>query len=145
MSRRGLLLVAHGSRRRDANGEVRRLAGRLGARLAGPFELSGCAFLELAEPSLATGLRALVERGADEIVILPYFLAAGRHVADDIPAIVGAARAEHPSVRFRLQPYLGTSDGLVELLARTANRALRNADAASADATARYPPPTSCA
>lgn len=121
MSRRGLLLVAHGSRRQAANDEVRRLAARLRARLRREFELTECAFLELAEPGIPAGLHALVEGGARDIVILPYFLVAGNHVANDIPAIVDAARARYPSVRLQVKPYLGASDALIELLARAAN------------------------
>jgi len=53
---KSLLLVAHGSRRKAFNGEIRPLAGRLRAA-ADSFDHLACAFLKLAEPSNPDGLR----------------------------------------------------------------------------------------
>src|SRR4030095_9343241 len=44
----------------------------------------------------------LVERGAREIVVHPYFLSPGRHTRGDIPVEVQAAAAEHPGISFRI-------------------------------------------
>ena len=43
-------------------------------------------------------------RGATEIVAFPYFLAAGTHVAQDIPEAIAEFSAEHPAVKVRLTP-----------------------------------------
>ncbi|MHB1186063.1 sirohydrochlorin chelatase [Thiobacillus sp.] len=43
-------------------------------------------------------------RGATEIVAFPYFLAAGTHVAQDIPEAIAELSAEHPAVKVRLTP-----------------------------------------
>ncbi len=113
---KSLLLVAHGSRRTASNDEVRALTERLRTSNTA-FEHIACAFLELAEPSIPDGLRQAVGAGADEIVVLPYFLSAGRHVVTDIPAEVDQVRAEYPHVTMRIAPYLGAAGGIVELLA----------------------------
>lgn len=107
-----LLIVAHGSRREASNDEVRRLAERV-RTLCGP-EVAGVevAFLELAEPSIPEGLARCAAAGADEIVVFPYFLAAGTHVAQDIPEAVDEFAQAHPQVRVRLTPHLGASDAL---------------------------------
>lgn len=107
-----LLIVAHGSRREASNAEVRALAERVRV-LCGP-QIAGVevAFLELAEPSIPEGLARCATAGADEIVVFPYFLAAGTHVARDIPEAVGDFAQAHPQVRVRLTPQLGTSDAL---------------------------------
>ncbi|RJS90956.1 sirohydrochlorin chelatase [Salinisphaera sp. Q1T1-3] len=114
--KKSLLLVAHGSRRAASNDEVRTLTDRLRADAASDFADIACAFLELADPSIPDGLAELAERGAEHITVLPYFLAAGRHVAEDIPAEVETARAAHPEVAIEIAPYLGTSDALPRLL-----------------------------
>ena len=44
------------------------------------------AFLELAEPDLPGAVRRLAARGADRIVVIPYFLTMGRHVELDFAA-----------------------------------------------------------
>ena len=46
------------------------------------------AHMEIAKPSIHDALAALLDEGVDEIVCHPYFLSPGRHVKQDIPAIV---------------------------------------------------------
>ena len=113
---KALLVVAHGSRRAESNDEVRQLTARLERQADGAYGHVRSAFLELAEPSIPDGLRAAVRAGACEVVVLPYFLSAGRHVVKDIPAAVDSVRREYPDIKITLAPYLGASTGLVELL-----------------------------
>ncbi len=121
--KKSLLLVAHGSRRESSNQEVRELAARLGERAGGYYDWVTCAFLELAKPSIPDGIDGCVARGADQVVVLPYFLVAGRHVVEDIPALVEPRRVVHPQVEITIAPYLGATPGLEELLlARATNR-----------------------
>jgi sirohydrochlorin ferrochelatase len=116
---KALLLVAHGSRRAASNDEVRDLTRQL-REVGGSFQHVACAFLELAEPSIPDGLRAAIAAGADEVVVLPYFLSAGRHVVTDIPAEVAVVQAEYPDVSIRVAPYLGAADGVVQILLQQA-------------------------
>ncbi|HEX5515803.1 MAG TPA: CbiX/SirB N-terminal domain-containing protein [Gammaproteobacteria bacterium] len=112
-----LIMVAHGSRVRASNDEVRLLTAALAARVADRYQHTATAFLELADPSIGAAIDAAVAAGAREVVILPYFLAAGAHVARDIPAIVQERQVAHPTITIRLADYLGKLPGLVELLA----------------------------
>lgn len=112
---KSLLVVAHGSRRQESNHEIRQLAGKLRG-LENQYDLIECAFLELAEPSIADGLRQLIQAGSEDIVVLPYFLSAGRHVAVDIPGEVSRVREEYPAVSIQLAPYLGAASGIPGLL-----------------------------
>lgn len=111
-----LLLIAHGSRREASNDEVRDLTVRLRTAGAGRFHEVDCAFLELAEPSIPDGIQRLIDGGAQVVTVLPYFLAAGRHVIQDVPELVAEKRADHPEVDIRIAPYLGTSDEIPRLL-----------------------------
>ena len=104
-----LLIIAHGSRRAASNDEVRQLADQLRAHAGRAYEQVEAAFLELAEPSIPAGLAALAAQGATEIVAFPYFLAAGTHVAQDIPEAIAEFTAAHPAVKVRLTPHLGAS------------------------------------
>ena len=111
-----LLLIAHGSRREASNTEVRELATRL-ERLAGNH--FGCvipAFLELAEPDIPTGVGLCAKYGATTITAVPYFLAAGRHVAEDIPAELEKAAHKHPAITIQQSNYLGRHESITELL-----------------------------
>lgn len=107
-----LLIIAHGSRRAASNDEVRQLAERVRTHAGKAYDHVETAFLELAEPSIPDGLAALAARGASEIVAFPYFLAAGTHVAHDIPETIAAFSAAHPAVTVRMTPHLGASDTL---------------------------------
>lgn len=113
---KSLLLVAHGSRRAASNDEIRELTRRLAERAGEAYDLVDCAFLELVEPSIGDGIQRCVDRGATEVVVVPYFLSAGRHVAEDIPAEVEVKQRQHPDVRIRIAPYLGQNERMAELL-----------------------------
>lgn len=112
---KSLLVVAHGSRRQESNDEVREIAGRLSA-IENQYDRIDCAFLELADPSIPDGLRQLIAAGSDEVVVLPYFLSAGRHVVTDIPNEIEIVRNECPDVTIHLAPYLGSAPGIAKLL-----------------------------
>ena len=118
---RSLLLVAHGSRRAESNAEIGRLAARLAERAGARFDLVEHAFLELAEPSIPDGVTRCVGHGATEVNVVPYFLARGTHVAEDIPEQIDIARAAHPETDIRITDYLGTSDALVDVLVALAD------------------------
>ena len=104
-----LLIIAHGSRRAASNDEVRRLAEQVRAQPDLAYRHVEAAFLELAEPGIGDGLAALAAKGETEIVAFPYFLAAGTHMAQDIPEAIAGFSAAYPAVKVRLTPHLGAS------------------------------------
>jgi uroporphyrin-III C-methyltransferase len=104
----GILVVGHGSRRREANDDVRAAAHAIAEH--GGFQLVEPAFLEIEHPNIRESFARLVERGAREVVVHPYFLSPGRHTRGDVPVEVQAAAAEHPGVSFRIsEPLSGHS------------------------------------
>jgi sirohydrochlorin ferrochelatase len=117
---KSLLIVAHGSRRAESNDEVRQLAERISAQTNSGFDEVSAAFLELAEPSIPEGLESCIQRGATEIVVFPYFLAAGRHVVEDIPREIAPVAAEHPRVKIHIAPHLGMASELPLVILATA-------------------------
>ena len=115
-----LIIVAHGSRREASNDEVRELTERI-RETSFEFDAVECAFLELAEPSIPDGIRAAIATGHDHIVVLPYFLSAGRHVMEDIPAQIQTVLEENPDTDVHLAPYVGSAEGIAELILQQAN------------------------
>ncbi|KPK56427.1 MAG: cobalamin biosynthesis protein CbiX [Thiotrichales bacterium SG8_50] len=113
---RALLVIAHGSRREASNEEVRELTKQLTKRAGQRFGFVACGFLELAAPSIKDAIDCCVANGASEILVLPYFLAAGRHVVKDIPQQVNDALADYPHVSCNTVPYLGAAPAVVDLL-----------------------------
>jgi len=95
-----VLVVGHGSRRQEANDDVREAARRIAER--GRFALIEAAFLEIEHPNISEGFARLVERGASEITVHPYFLSPGRHTRGDIPVEVREAASHHAGVSYRI-------------------------------------------
>ncbi len=118
---RALLLVAHGSRLSEANAEVAQLTDRLREAAGEQFEIVTHAFLEIAEPDIPAGIDVCIAQGAAQLWVLPYFLAAGRHVRDDVPALLDQARERHPDVVINLCTHLGAEASLPELLLQLAD------------------------
>ncbi|MBG7601612.1 MAG: CbiX/SirB N-terminal domain-containing protein [Gammaproteobacteria bacterium] len=118
--KRALIVVSHGSRREASNEEVRRLSQQLSIHQLNSFDDVSAAFLELAEPSIPDGVAAAIERGADEVTVLPYFLSAGRHVTQDIPAEVDKARRQNQDAVIRIAPYIGRAPEMADIVLRMA-------------------------
>ncbi len=112
---RAFLLVDHGSRAREANESFEEVA-RLVRERVGEGIVVATAHLELAPPSVPEAIASLVERNAREIVVVPYFLAAGRHSREDIPKLVSDATVAHPDVLFTIAEPLGPHPLLAELV-----------------------------
>jgi sirohydrochlorin ferrochelatase len=116
-----LVLIAHGSRRQASNQEVMQLASRLQQSAGDRYQLIEAGFLEIAEPSIPEAIETCIQSGATSIVVVPYFLAAGRHVAEDIPQIVKPVAEQHPQVTIRISEHIGMSDSMTRLILDSAS------------------------
>ena len=115
INRKSLLVVAHGSRKKISNIEIHQLANNISMKLQ-TFSIVEACFLEIAEPSIPQGIESCVKQGASEVLILPYFLAAGRHVIEDIPNIVDEEKTKYPGISITSLPYFGSSPVIVDIL-----------------------------
>jgi len=119
---KSLLLVAHGSRKVSSNSAVEQLVEKLRQQLSGSgFYCITHAFLELTTPSVADGVNVLVKGGSTEIIVMPYFLAPGTHVVDDLPELIEVCKSNYPLVNFVITPHLGEVDGMVDLILQSAS------------------------
>ena len=116
-----VLLIAHGSRRPEANADLEHLAAALRAR--GRYARVETAYLELAQPDIAAGGATCAAGGAARVILVPYFLSAGVHVREDLEAARQALARRFPGVEFRLAEPLGRHPLLVEVVAARAAEA----------------------
>lgn len=113
---KALLIIAHGCRIKAADDEVCQLAKRLRENSGPAFDWVTSAFLELSNPQVDSAIADLIEAGATEIAVFPYFLVAGTHVANDIPRIIAEAKETYPDIHFETLPHLGALKGIDTLV-----------------------------
>jgi sirohydrochlorin ferrochelatase len=118
---KALLLIAHGSRRKQSNDEVVVLADKLKQSCSEQYAIVHAGFLELASPMIPDGIKKCANDGATSIVVLPYFLNSGRHVVADIPNIVNDTKPNYPNIDIKIAAHLGASDLMMDLLISSAN------------------------
>ena len=112
--RTAIILIAHGSRREEANRELKQLARTIaGTR---PDSLVVPAFLELAEPTIPAAVQSCIGQGVRAIQLFPYFLSAGVHVTRDLEGFRQQFTTEHPDVEFRLLRPLGAHPEITRLV-----------------------------
>lgn len=119
----GLVVFAHGSSVEQANEAVRQVAGRAAQRSG--FELWTAAFLELAQPDLAAAVEELLARGAERIIVTPYFLTMGIHLQRDLPQIAAAVSARHRGLEIVCTEPLDGHPALESILSERALGALK--------------------
>ena len=73
------------------------------------------AYMELAEPSLEAEVEQAVADGVTDIRVVPLFLAAGRHLRKDVPAMLAGYR-ERLGVDITLLPPIGEDPRLGQAL-----------------------------
>lgn len=112
---RGVVLVGHGSLRSASGAAMIRHAARLRQRCVADLVAPG--FLNYTRPRLAEVAARLVEQGASRIVVLPYFLVAGKYVREDLPQEVHALGQRFPGVTFSVGPVLGAHPHLLAVAA----------------------------
>lgn len=100
-----VLLIAHGSRRAEANDDLVKLADFVSQK--NEYDFVEVSYLELAPPTILEGGRICVNKGAGRVLMLPYFLSAGVHVTNDLEECCQQLNAEFPQVDFVLCPHLG--------------------------------------
>lgn len=116
-----LLIVDHGSMRKEANLLLEDVADLL--RNQKPGQIVHIAHMELAEPSIGQGIEACIRDGATEILIHPYMLSPGRHVTQDIPALVEESSRKFPQIKFTVTPPLGLHEKIGEVILERAGLA----------------------
>ncbi|VTR97645.1 sirohydrochlorin chelatase [Tuwongella immobilis] len=113
-----ILLIAHGSRRAEANADLNHLAEQI--RQRGRYAIVETAYLELAEPDIETGGVRCVERGASQVTLLPYFLSPGVHVREDLIEARETLSKRFPEVAFRVAEPLGRHPLLIDIVEQRA-------------------------
>jgi len=112
----GIIICDHGSRRAQSNDSLREIAERFANRFAHDCKVVEPAHMELAMPDIASAYTTCVNRGAEHIIVLPLFLAKGKHWTRDIPSLTSQVAARFPQTSYQIAEPLGIDDLLLDLL-----------------------------
>lgn len=115
---KALLVMVHGSPLEESNDDVRKVVELIRGRKIYP--IVEVAFLDVNRPTIPESIDGCVRRGATEIIAVPYFLHAGRHVYVDLPDLLEEASQRHRTVSIRMSDYLGREPILARLLVERA-------------------------
>lgn len=114
-----VILLAHGS----SDKRWCKTFERLAEPTLHSVENSAIAYMELAEPSLETVIADSKQHGVESFTIVPLFLAAGRHLRKDVPAMINELETKH-SVQIRLADPIGMNPKLGEAIRDVVNEEL---------------------
>jgi len=116
--KRGLILFAHGARDPRWAEPFHAIAATVRAR--SPELRVEVAFLELMTPDIGTAVQALAAEGCSRIDVVPLFLGMGGHLRRDLPPLLDAVAARHPSIAITLHPAAGEAPAVTAALAEHA-------------------------
>jgi sirohydrochlorin cobaltochelatase len=102
-----IILLAHGS----SDARWCETFEKLAEPTVESIENAAIAYMELAEPSLDTIVNRAKGQGVEQFTVVPLFLAAGRHLRKDVPAMIEKLEAEH-GVTIRLAEPIGKNPRL---------------------------------
>lgn len=111
-----LVIVDHGSRSAASNASLDLVAAEVAARAGDRYVAVLPAHMEFASLSIAEAFDAAVAAGAGFVIVALYFLAPGRHSAEDVPRLAAEAAARHPGVGFEVTSSLGPHAALSALV-----------------------------
>jgi sirohydrochlorin cobaltochelatase len=113
-----LVLFAHGSRDPKWAEPFKAIQGLSRAQAPDtPVEL---AFLELMQPGIQECLIELANKSVKRISIVPVFLAAGRHLREDLPALIAPIRQQFPDLEISVTAPIGDIPEFQAAIARLA-------------------------
>ena len=111
-----LIIVAHGSKMKSSNDEIIKIVKKIECNLKDKNIIVFYSFLELAEPSFSSIIKEAINKNSKKIKIFPYFLAAGKHVTQDIPDELEIFKKEFPQIEFILLPHIGQCLGIENMI-----------------------------
>ena len=122
----GIIIVDHGSRRSQSNEMLEQLAGLFADRFKSKYEIVEPAHMELSEPSIESAYAKCAGRGAERIVVCPFFLGPGKHWTSDIPRLTADAAAKFPNTHYHVSQTLGIDDLILDLLDKRASHCVQH-------------------
>ena len=109
-----IILLGHGSRLPDSGQAMEKVARLLKEKFGHSTVEIG--HMSLQQPDFESVLSCCISKGADHVVVIPYFLHEGVHMREDIPHMMQEFAKAHPGVRLVLGKGLGFDPLIADIL-----------------------------
>ena len=107
-----LVLFSHGSLLCGAKRTLFEHAERL--KSSGEWQWVEVGFLNFSSPRFEDAISRVAESGAKKVVVVPFFLVAGKFVREDLPSQVALAREKWPELEFHIAEPLGYNEEIID-------------------------------
>lgn len=114
--KKGLLILVHGSKSKEADVMTQELVKKLQEKERTAFLEIGYGALQISSPTAEEGIRDLIEKGMEEIIVVPMFLFEGVHIKSDVPALMESIKDKYPQVKIKLGKHIGADNRLVDII-----------------------------
>ena len=112
--KKGSLIIAHGSQVKQFNSDFLKLVGQI-KRIVKPILITA-AFLECGKPSITSGMEFLEKKRVTEVLVIPYFLGAGKHITFHIPQILKSWQKTRPQIKIKIIKPIGQDKIMLKLI-----------------------------
>lgn len=112
--KKALFVLGHGSQAQEADQIFAKIVEMV--KNITTFEMIGMGSLQISKPSFEEGITELVNKGAEQIVIVPMFIFKGNHVKYDIPEELNKLREKYPHVEFIMAKHIGADERIAMII-----------------------------
>ena len=109
-----VIILGHGSRSGKADEQIKHVAAEV--RKSFGSAIVEHAFLQYAKPGAEEVLEQCIRLGASKVVIVPFFLQPGAHVAKHIPELREKAKKLHPDVDIKVTGFAGSHPLMIDIV-----------------------------
>src|SRR4051812_27461808 len=117
-----IILFSHGSLLCGAGESLGQLARRM--REEGDTPIVEVGYLNYSDPSFEVAFERCLQAGATRIIVVPYFLVAGKFVTVDLPRQVANVKARYPAIEVRIADAMRAHSYLADALLTSAQQAV---------------------
>lgn len=115
---KALVLIAHGSKKKQSNDEFRELVKLVREKNSHKYEHVIASFLEMETPTIINVVKELASKNIESITFYPFFLNSGKHVLIDIPNIIKELEKSYPNIEFKTLPHFGLSSKIASIISQ---------------------------
>lgn len=120
--KKALFVLGHGSQAAEADSIFEQIVEMVKGLTS--FELVGMGSLQISKPSFEEGIAALIEKGAEQVIIVPMFIFKGNHVKFDIPEKLVELKEQYPNVTFTMANHIGADERIAMIIEERAKEAV---------------------